>query len=137
MKIFTIILCFLFLLMSSCIIVPNYDTEWTFPEIKGFVLDSSTNLPIGNAWAFEKNYGDTIQTDSTGHFIFQATKEYIKWRFIAMDGPEPYIHLRFEKPGYSPKEITIKYIKIDYKRKLPDSFDLKNVRLYRLPLTRR
>ena len=117
--------------LKGCILIPNYNTEWTYPEIKGYVINSLTKTPILNVSVFEKYYGDTIQTDSTGYFNFKARKEYIRLRMITMDGPKPYIDLRFEKLGYPPKEIRIRYIKLDYKREKPDTFDLNQVRLYK------
>jgi len=115
--------------LESCIILPNNDTEWTFPEIEGYLIDSITNRPIENAIVFEKYYGDTIKTDSLGYFDFKAKKEYIKFRIITMDPPKPFIELRFEKKGFLSRELKIEYIKIDYNRIKCDTFDLKQIKL--------
>jgi hypothetical protein len=117
------------LIFDSCIIIPNNDTEWVYPEIKGYIADSLTNLPIEDAIVYEYNYGDTLYTNNNGYFNFKAEKKYIKYRIITMDPPKPFIDLRIEKSGYKPKKNEIKYIKIDYKRIKPDTFDLKTIKL--------
>jgi hypothetical protein len=48
-----------------------------------------------------------------------------------MDPPKPDITLRFMKEGYEIKDIEIKCIKIDYKRKKPEKFDLGKIKLKR------
>jgi hypothetical protein len=120
---------FLSILLNSCIPIPHFRDEWVFPEIKGYVFDSISNLPLRNVNVFEKYYSDTIQTDSSGFFNFKAKKEYFRFRFIAMDGPKPFMEMRFEKAGYVPKEIIIKYTKIEFSRENPDTFDLKRLKL--------
>lgn len=121
-----LIIGFFIISLSSCIITPNYDSEWTFPEIKGYLVDSLTNSPIANVIIFAE-YDDTVQSDNNGFFNFKAKKEYIKYRVTAMDPPKPNIDLRFEKGGYSIRKMSIKYIIIDYNRVKPDTIDLKTI----------
>jgi hypothetical protein len=129
MKNLILVIGLLITVLSSCIIIPNNDTEWTYPEIKGYLMDSITNKSINNAIVFEKYYGDTIRTDSFGFFNFKAQKEYIRFEFIAMDPPRDYIDLRFEKEGYLPKELSLHYKKVDYDRIKCDTIDLKQIKL--------
>jgi hypothetical protein len=122
-----ILICLFCISLNSCI--PNLRDEWVFPEIKGYVFDSLTNLPIRNAIVFEKYHEyNNVQSDSNGFFEFKAKKRYERFRLIAMD-VKPFMELRFEKTGYEPKEIVIKYIQLVYGREKPDTFDLKIIKL--------
>lgn len=124
-----IIFALLLISFSSCIIIPNNDYEWTYPEISGYLIDSTTNLPIENAIVFEKNYGDTIKSDSIGYFNFKAQKKFIKYKIFAMDPPKPFIDLKIVKGGYLSKEISIRYKKVDYNRMKPDTIKLKIINM--------
>jgi hypothetical protein len=125
----TILFVILSITLKSCIIIPNFDTEWTYPEIKGYTMDSLTNTPISNVKVFDAYLGDTVMTDTTGFFNLKAKKEYIKFQWIVMDPPKPFIDLRFEKSGYQTKDLTFRYVKIIYTRKQCDTIDLKNIKL--------
>lgn len=125
---FSIIFCSM--IFQSCILKYNNDTEWTFPEIYGYVVDSISNEPIRGAKIYEKYYGDTtLFTDTNGFFRFKAESEFIKWQFIAMDPPKPYIDLTIEYPDYIYKDISIKYKKILYSREKPDTINLDTIRI--------
>jgi hypothetical protein len=121
---------FVFIIIASngCIILPNNDKEWTLPEIKGYIIDSTSGFPIDRAMVTTVS-DDTVFTDSNGYFHFKAKKEYIKNRLIAMDPPKPYLSLLFEKSGYEFKQIEIKYIVIDYSREKPDTLNLNKIKL--------
>jgi hypothetical protein len=121
-----IILCII--VANSCVILPNNDKEWTLPEINGYLIDSTSGLPIDRAMVTTVS-DDTAFTDSHGCFHFKAKKEYIKNRLIAMDPPNPYLSLFFEKSGYEFKQIEIKYIVIDYSREKPDTLNLNKIKL--------
>jgi len=120
--------------LTSCLILPNFDSEWTYPEIKGYISDSLTNKPIGNVEVSDDYLGYTVFSDTTGFFNLKAKKEYIKFHVIAMDPPKPYIYLKFEKDGYQTKELTLKHRMIVLTRKYCDTLDIKNIKLiYNVP----
>jgi hypothetical protein len=119
---------FIIIAVTGCVILPNYDKEWSLPEINGYLIDSASGLPVNRAMVTAVS-GDTVFTDSNGYFHFNAKKEYVKDRLIAMDPPSPYLSLLFEKSGYEFKHIEIKYIVIDYSREKPDTLNLNKIKL--------
>ncbi len=96
--------------MTSCIPKFNFDTEWTYPEIIGFVKDITNGKPLSNVLVIADN-GDSTLSNKNGFFHFKAKSKFIAINWVVMD-PGYRLHLRFMKTQFISKELEIDYKKI-------------------------
>lgn len=113
--------------MTSCIPIFNFATEWTYPEIMGYVKDTLNEKPLSNVLVIAEN-GDSTLSNKNGFFSFKAKSEFIAIRWAVMD-PDFYLHLRFEKPQFDTKEVVIDYKKIMYGRTKADTLKFGDIYL--------
>lgn len=105
--------------MTSCIPIFNFDSEWTYPEIIGFVKDTLNEKPLSNVLVIADN-GDNALSNKNGFFHFKAKSEFIAINWAVMD-PGYRLHLKFEKSQFTTKELVIDYKKIMLERTNADT----------------
>lgn len=96
--------------MTSCIPNFNFNTEWTYPEIIGFVKDTINEKPLSNVLVIADD-GDSTLSNKNGFFHLKAKSEFIAINWVVMD-PGYRLHLRFKKAQFISKELVINYKKI-------------------------
>ena len=122
------------LLFTSCVKIYNRNV-WISPEINGQLIDSVSNEPIINAKVSIYNGNISTATDSLGKFYFRARSEYVDYRLISMDPPNPgpTIDVSIETFRYENKIIPMKYDGWqDSKNDKPDTLNFGRILLQRI-----